>query len=420
MFTRPAAARALLFTALLAVAACGDPGEKSGSEVPDRSAARVRMAQALLAEGHVAESIEQLRKLPATAENSIGPLSQPDWFEPVVAQLVLRRNLAEADSFLTLTGPLADRSPRLQALSANLMVLQGDTERAIATWAAIHTDDPAMQIQVHHELATLYMLSERPDEAESQCREGLVLDPDGWQMRMLLAESLFRQGRSDEALVEVRKMAPGVARWQTEARIELHGFDRPERAVQLLSQANRAAPRNADVRLQLAQAHIAARQYPEARVLLEPLVNLPRPLPGTREALIEVYDAIGESEGARKLRQQLEAESDHDELTRFRVAGLQASMAGNLETALENFDQALAIDPDDADLHNDRGAMLARLQRYKEAEAAFRTAEELAPEDPVVQENLARLYHRTGDTGLRDAALTRWEELTGQQAPRPE
>ena len=136
--------------------------------------------------------------------------------------------------------------------------------------------------------------------------------------------------------------------------------------------------------------------------------------------LIQVYEAIGETEGARVLRQQLEAENDSDEMHRLRVAGLQASMAGDLETALENFDQALMIEPEDADLYNDRGAVLARMERYEEAEGAFRKAEELAPEDPVVQENLARLYHRNGQAGLRDAALARWEELTGQEAPRPE
>ena len=378
------------------------------------------MAKALLEQGHVPESLEQLRKLPMTTEHSIGPLAQPEWFEPVVAQLILRRALFEADSMLALTGPLADRSPRLQALSANLMVLQGDTEGAIATWAAIRTDDPKMQIQVHHELATLYMISGRASEAESQCREGLVLAPDGWQLRMLLAESLLEQGHREEALAEVRKMQPGVARWQTEARIELEGFKRPERAVILLSQANRASPRNPNIRLQLARAHIVASQYPEARVLLEPLVNLPRPFSGSREALIEVYDAIGETEKAGVLRDRLKSENDDDQSRRLRVAGLQASMAGDLETALENFDRALLVDPDDADLHNDRGAVLARMERYEEAEDAFRKAEELAPDDPVVQENLARLYHRSGETGLRDAALARWEELMGQDAPRPE
>ena len=85
-----------------------------------------------------------------------------------------------------------------------------------------------------------------------------------------------------------------------------------------------------------------------------------------------------------------------------------------------DFDQALLIDPDNHDLHNDRGAVLARMEFYGEAEEAFRKAEELVSEDPVVQENLARLYHRTGQTELRDAALARWEELTGQEAPRPE
>ena len=41
-------------------------------------------------------------------------------------------------------------------------------------------------------------------------------------------------------------------------------------------------------------------------------------------------------------------------------------------------------------------------------------------EDPVIQENLARLYQRTGNDAARDAAIARWQELTGGEAPRPE
>lgn len=47
-------------------------------------------------------------------------------------------------------------------------------------------------------------------------------------------------------------------------------------------------------------------------------------------------------------------------------------------------------------------------------------AEELAPEDPVIQQNLARLYQRMGNEEARDAAIARWQELTGGEAPRPE
>ncbi len=59
-----------------------------------------------------------------------------------------------------LTGPVADRPASLKALSANLMVLQGDTEHAIATWASVRSSDPDMQVQVHH----VHQVSGKPDD----------------------------------------------------------------------------------------------------------------------------------------------------------------------------------------------------------------------------------------------------------------
>jgi Flp pilus assembly protein TadD len=378
------------------------------------------MARALLSQGHVDEAMEQLRKLPPTADNSIGPVQQPPWFEPLLRQLVLRRAVHQADSLLELTGPLGKRPASLRAISANVMVLRGDYERAIATWASIRSNDPAMQLQVHHELATLYLMTGRAAEAEVQAREGLTLQPDEWPVRILLAEALLSQGRAEEALLEIRRLEPGVVRWQVEARIELEGFDRPAEAVKLLEQASRASPRNPDIRLQLGRASLANAQLTEARALLEPLANLPVPFSGSREALVEVYEAQGETELADRLRGQLREEGAYAEARDLRVSGLQKSMGGDLDGALADFERAIGIDPGEASLHNDRGAVLARMERYDEAEAAFRRAEELAPEDPVVQENLARLYQRTGDQEARDAAIVRWQELTGGDAPQPE
>lgn len=408
----------LLILGLLATMGCADQARESESG-PDRDGARIRMARALLNQGHVDAAMEQLRKLPPTAENSIGPLAQPEWLEPVLRQLVLRRAIHQADSLLALTGPLAGRPPSLRAISANILVLRGDYEGAISTWASIRSDDPDMQLQAHHELATLYLMTGRAAEAEVQAREGLGLDPDEWPVRILLAEAMLAQGRVEEALDEVQKLQPGLARWQVEARIELGRGD-PGQAVVLLEQAIRAAPRNPDVAVQLGRAYLAAGRLVEARLLMEPLANLPTPFSGSREALVEVYEAMGEDELAERYRGQLREEGRYAEARDLRISGLRASAAGDLDTALGEFGRALEIDPTDPNLHNDRGAVLARMERYEEAEAAFRQAEELAPEDPVVQENLARLYQRTGNDAARDAAIARWQELTGGEAPRPE
>jgi len=415
------ATRSWIVLLSLGALACGQPAEDSPAPAPpDRDGARVRMARTLLEQGHVDAALEQLHKLGAGPLREITPQAQPEWFEPVLRQLVLRRALAPADSMLALTGPVSQRPPWMQSLSANLMVLQGDTEGAIATWSSIRSQDPQQQVQIHHELGTLYLLTQRAQEAAVQARAGLTLDPQAWRLRIMLAEALYAQGQHEAALEEVRKLEPDVPRWQVEARIEQYGMDRPERALLLLVQANRTAPRNPDVRLQLARAYLATDQPLQARALLQQLVNLPVPFTGSREALVQALEASGEQAAAASLRAQLRHEAQQAEARALRVAGLQSSMAGDLEAALASFDQALALTDGDADLHNDRGAVLARLERYAEAERSFLRAQELAPEDPFVQQNLARLYQRTGDETRRDAAIARWQELTGGDAPQPE
>jgi hypothetical protein len=81
------------------------------------------------------------------------------------------------------------------------------------------------------------------------------------------------------------------------------------------------------------------------------------PFSGSRETLVEVYDALGEDELA--LRDQLRREGEFAEAQELRLSGLQSSVAGDLEAALREFDRALEIDPADPNLHNDRGAVLA-------------------------------------------------------------
>ncbi|MHC5009422.1 MAG: HEAT repeat domain-containing protein [Planctomycetota bacterium] len=70
--------------------------------------------------------------------------------------------------------------------------------------------------------------------------------------------------------------------------------------------------------------------------------------------------------------------------------------AGHHEAAEASYRRALALAPEDAQLHNDVGILLEGLGRLDEAEAAYRRAARLAPEDDVARANLADVLAARG------------------------
>jgi tetratricopeptide (TPR) repeat protein len=86
----------------------------------------------------------------------------------------------------------------------------------------------------------------------------------------------------------------------------------------------------------------------------------------------------------------------HDHVDRFEQAGVtgspalafmklavQQAEAGDLDVALQNFQQALVIEPERADIHANLGIVLAKAGRLEEAESCFTLACELEPERAI-------------------------------------
>ena len=86
----------------------------------------------------------------------------------------------------------------------------------------------------------------------------------------------------------------------------------------------------------------------------------------------------------------------HDHVDRFEQAGsscspalafmklaMQQAEVGDLETALQNFQQALIIEPERADIYANLGIVLAKAGRLKEAEQRFAFAAEREPERAI-------------------------------------
>jgi Flp pilus assembly protein TadD len=96
---------------------------------------------------------------------------------------------------------------------------------------------------------------------------------------------------------------------------------------------------------------------------------------------------------------------------------------GNLAGALEHFDEALRLAPEDADVHSNRAALMGRLGREADAVESYRKALRLGDRSPRVLNNLAWLLASAREPRLRapaEAVALAQEavETTGGEEPQ--
>lgn len=101
------------------------------------------------------------------------------------------------------------------------------------------------------------------------------------------------------------------------------------------------------------------------------------------------------------------------------IFGALSTFAGPLNAGLPNIDKALAAQqalvverPYDAQVHNDLGNLLTLIERWQEAEASYRRAIELAPNDPSAHFNLALLDYQQGHFAEAGEELRKVLELS--------
>jgi tetratricopeptide (TPR) repeat protein len=81
------------------------------------------------------------------------------------------------------------------------------------------------------------------------------------------------------------------------------------------------------------------------------------------------------------------------------------------ERALGLLEKSIALNSGDASAHFERGTVLDRLQRFKEAAEEFQKAAQLAPSDPAAHYRLARDYDRIGKHEAAEAEREKHAQL---------
>ena len=104
------------------------------------------------------------------------------------------------------------------------------------------------------------------------------------------------------------------------------------------------------------------------------------------------------------------------DLQALKQLGLKAVSAGLMQKALDAFDRALAIDPQDAEAHSYRGVALAQLGRMHEALAAFDEALKINPQFAEAHYNRGVALTELGRTDEALAAFDRALAINPQDA----
>ncbi len=308
-------------------------------------------------------------------------------------------------------------------------------------------------------LGAIHAAGDRARQAEGLLRQALELDPASRGAWMTLATVLVDTGRDAEALqavLEVRRLAPGFQPAVLEEIRLLPRLGRCEAAVSLARAAIARGPESAETYYLLAGCLRDGGDLDAAAESLHRAVGLDADHLGALSQLAAIEMRRGLPEAAERFRQAhrdaLARVKVADQVRGHRRAGIAAFNRGDLQTALVEFEAMAAVTPGDAEVHLSIGSVYLALGRYDEARAPLEESLRLGPRNeraltemgrllaltdrfdeasdmlqraitanpdyPEPHYVLAGLHMARGDSGLYQREMNRFEELRSRyEAP---
>ena len=285
-------------------------------------------------------------------------------------------------------------------LYARVLLAHGETEQAIDYIARIIGDDPDPDPDARMELAILYVLADREDDALSQVNQVLLEQSGRMDALRLGAIILFHKGSLDEAWDDFHDLlASGrfsmdalyylgrIADYRDETDRAIRFFSEVRQGSNALESQRRAAylmtHRNDDLGGALAQLDAFAQASPAHAV----------------DALVskaELLVSVDENEEAIRLYEKAVAFRPDDTRPALGYAELLLRM-GRLDEALERYADAARRWPKSALALNAYGYTLVdRTDRYREGEKLIRKALRYAPDNPAIIDSLGWVLFKQG------------------------
>jgi tetratricopeptide (TPR) repeat protein len=283
---------------------------------------------------------------------------------------------------------------------ARALLVSGDVDKAIEYTARIIGDDPDPDPDARMELAVMYMMIERDDDALSQVNQVLLEQSNRTDALRLMAIINFRQGHLDAAWEDFHDLLE-TGRFRMDALYYLgriadfrEEYDRAARFYAQVQQGSYA------VTSQRRASVLLAHELGDAEGGLQLLDDFERASPTDAFDMIVARAVLLAS-----LERHDEALEYYDRAIEFRPDDERAVLSraelllqmGRLDEAFDEYAGAVKRWPKSAMSLNAYGYSLAdRTDRYREAEKLIRKAIKYDPDSPAIIDSLGWVLFKLG------------------------
>jgi putative PEP-CTERM system TPR-repeat lipoprotein len=371
---------------------------------PKNAAARTRLGQVRLAEGDTEGAIRDLE-----AASALDPTVSP-------ADLALVANLLrqkQYDQALAAVGRLEKKQPN-NPLVYNLKGIVYLVKRDLA--AARANFERALQIQPDYlpavsNVAQLDRLEKKPDTARKRYEAILEKEPNNEQALLGLAGLLQSLGSDPKEIESVFKKAVAANAQSVSARVALVTFylrrGDSRQALLAAQEADAALPNDPRTIELLGQVQLTTG---DATLAVGTFTKLVAAKPGSAEPLLRLAGALVVAKdydrAVDRLREALTINPELFEASRDIVVIYARS--GRTDQALLETKAIQRRKPGDARAYLLEGDLWANQQKWREAEAAYRVAQKIAPDDGAVAAKLYAAMMESGKGTQADAAADKW------------
>lgn len=309
---------------------------------------------------------------------------------------------------------------------ASLLLAINESETAIAILKKAGSRKPSDSVSwAQFDLALTYLMSGNYEKAleQGQSYLELVRTNNLKPATMDSAYSLIgithaRLGHGDLAVQALRRAAaldPGQEEgWMNLSR-ELMELSRYPEAILAVQEGIAANPKSYSLHLRLGAAYLAAGRYKEAENTFRTLADAGDPLPTSYVGLAQVLLREGRAEDAVNMLSAVTQEmGEHFLLSYF--LGLSLDRSGKRLEAIAAFEEALRLDPKNAEAHLALGKTEFAVGRLKDAIGELEEALRLSPGNLQARRLLSQAYRRAGDP----ARATKYAEASDEKQSTPE